>query len=103
MRALVVSGRDLNVGGKAVVGDNTVRLRASESRGGAASRNETDGGSTASGPSVRGTVVAALGAIASLGCAAAIGFASTEGATGPIGPDTDQRPPTVQPHTPLHP
>jgi hypothetical protein len=102
MYVLRVSGRPLTDGGTAVVG-NPRRLAVSESRGRERPRSRAGRAGTASRPSVRGTVVAGLGAIASLGCAAAIGLATTQGSTAPIAPGTDQRPPTVQPSPPLHP
>lgn len=51
-------------------------------------------------PSLRGTIVAALGAAATLGCAAAIGMVSIAGATAPASPGTHQPISTVQSHQP---
>lgn len=48
-------------------------------------------------PSVRGTIMAAFGAITSLGCAAAIGLVSIAGPTAPKPPGTHQ--PPVPPHS----
>jgi hypothetical protein len=48
-------------------------------------------------PSVRGTIVAAFGAITSLGCAVAIGLVSIAGTTAPKSPGTHQ--PLVPPHS----
>lgn len=48
-------------------------------------------------PSVRGTIVAAFGAITSLGCAAAIGLVSIAGPTAPKSPRTHQ--PLVRPNS----
>lgn len=52
-------------------------------------------------PSVRGTVMAAFGAIATLGCAAAIGLVSIAGSAEPNSPGSPQPLPTVQAHLPV--
>ena len=81
--------RTLNLDGTAVVGP------ASQSRVSAPRRPA----GTAQ-PSLRGTLVAAFGAITSLGCAAAIGLASTAGSGTPPPPGRDQPVPIVQQHVP---
>lgn len=48
-------------------------------------------------PSLRGTIMAAVGAVASLGCAAAIGLASTAASSPPASP-ANQPVQQVQPH-----
>lgn len=52
-------------------------------------------------PSVRGTILAALGAITSLGCAAVIGMVSISGSAEPKSPGTQQPVSTVQAHLPV--
>ena len=58
---------------------------------------QTPSSSETTQPSLRGTIVAAVGAIASLGCAAAIGIASTTASSPPTSP-ADQPVQLVQPH-----
>jgi hypothetical protein len=59
---------------------------------------QTPSSSKASQPSLRGTIVAAVGAITSLGCAAAIGLASTTASSPPTSPADNQPVQLVQPH-----
>jgi len=87
----------LNAGRTAVVRD-AAQSTASAPHRYARPRSTAGGPGNTPPPSVRGTVVAAFGAIASLGCAAAIGLASIAGSTAPESPGVHHPVPAVRVH-----